>query len=143
MSKLLVAAMLLVVAAPPSSPAAKEARCTECVGFAENEVWVKGGIGTLGDGIYVAINSPNNEVIVQGPPATATGGLSQMRWTGRPAGQREVVVIFERKVWGWSELPSTFDMSRAMLVSFEASRVRFFDFAEARGAFFKRKSARQ
>jgi hypothetical protein len=113
------------------------ARCAECVRFAENRQWpVKGGIASIGDGLFVGVNTPTNEVIIQvrrpsEPPR-------EVRWTGKPADQREVVAIHGGRVVPWSDLPPDFDLSRAVVVSFEADRVRFFDFARARGGFYAR-----
>lgn len=132
--------VIAVLLATPFRGVSEDGSAVECTGFAENQWWpVKGGIATIGDGIFVGVNTRNNEVRIQ--TARSSGAVAWDEWTGKPSDQREVVVVFERKVRAWSELPASFDLSKAILVSFEADRVRVFDFGRARGGFFARSAA--
>lgn len=132
--------VVAVLLAAPFRGVSQDGSAVECTGFADNQWWpVKGGIATIGDGIFVGVNTRNNEVRIQ--TVKSSGAVAWDEWTGKPSDQREVVVVFERKVRAWSELPASFDLSKAILVSFEADRIRVFDFGRARGGFFARPSA--
>jgi len=133
MSSSLAVAALLCLSAPGAEPADERgARCAECLGLDGPRWPVKGGLASIADGIYVTVKTGTNEVIIQGLSG------ADVTWTGKASDQPEVVVIFGRQVLEWSRLPADWDLSRAILVSFERDRVRFFDFAKATGGFYPR-----
>jgi hypothetical protein len=120
MLRSLVVAVILGLVVPVAG-----AGCASCEGI-DQQVWpVKGGIAIVGDGTFVSVNLPNNHVTIQGKI-----------WTGKPSDQREVVLVYEHQVVEWSKLPERFDLSKAILASFET--VRFFDFSKSQGGFYKR-----
>ena len=92
----------------------------------------KGGVGMISTHLYVDLKSNSNELILK--PTENT----EERWKGKSASIPEVVMIFEGKAWSSEDLPRAFDLSRAVVVSFEADKVRFFDFAQGSGAYFDR-----
>jgi hypothetical protein len=90
------------------------------------ECFAKGGIGIINPHLYIDLRSEKNELILEGGS----------RWIGQDRGATEVVFLIENKVW--SSVPPGFDLGKATVVSFEGSLVRFFDFSEASGGYYKR-----
>ncbi len=117
------------------SPAARSASRRVATGglaskFPENRLMRKGGIGVVARGLYVVLDSPHNEV------AMAKGA----RWVGKKAGVEELVVFFRGRIWEKGTLPEGFDLSEAALISFEADRIRVFDFASMSGGYYRREN---
>ena len=100
--------------------------------FSSHMFYGKGRIGTINDHLYVIVESDSNELIMQ----PAWGG--EVRWKGRNATTEEVVICYEGKVWPSLVLPNGFDLSKAVVVSFEGKKVRFFDFDSSLGGYFER-----
>jgi hypothetical protein len=99
--------------------------------FAANRCVSKGGIGALGEKLYVDLKADRNELRLRGGN----------RWRGKAVPTTELVFFFENRVWARQSLPPSFDLSRAVVVSFEGQRVRFFDFGKMRGCYYDRFSA--
>ena len=106
------------------------------VTFATRREFSKGGIGLLNERLYVVVKTERNgknELIVR----SANG--AEETWHGKSATEPEVVFFYDGKVWSPSQtLPNGFDLSRAILVSFEKEKVRFFDFEKEYGAYYRR-----
>src|ERR1035438_2495154 len=75
----------------------------------ENNMWPpglnlsKGGIGLVTQGhLYIVVKSTRNELRLK------DGNI----WTGKSAGTREVVIVFEDRVWSPQDLPNAFDLDR-------------------------------
>jgi hypothetical protein len=104
--------------------------------FATRREFSKGGIGLLNERLYVVVRTQRtarNELIVQ-----STNGAEE-RWHGKIVSEPEVVFFYEGKLWSSSQtLPDGFDLSRAILVSFEKEKIRFFDFQKEYGAYYSR-----
>ena len=104
--------------------------------FATRREFSKGGIGLLNDKLYVVVRTQKtgrNELVVR-----STNGAEET-WQGKRATEPEVVFFYDGKVWPSSQaLPDGFDLSRAILVSFEKEKVRFFDFEKEYGAYYSR-----
>jgi hypothetical protein len=75
----------------------------------------KGGLGIIHPDLYIDVKSAKNELLL------AEG----KRWTGKSAGKREVAIVFENRVWASPDLPNRFDLSKAVVVSFEGDMIRF------------------
>ena len=60
------------------------------------------------------------------------------RWTGNDRGIREVVTVFDNRVSSRPEMPSGFDLNKAVVVSFEGAVIRFFDFQTMSGGYYRR-----
>jgi len=60
------------------------------------------------------------------------------RWAGRSKDVREVAIFFKGKVWTQENLPKEFQLSNAVVVSFEGGKVMFFDFARMSGGYYDR-----
>ena len=119
--------------------AAIHARAAECEGFAENQWWsIKGGVAVIGDGLYVDVRAKTNGLIIENRDRKSPLDPPDMRWTGKDSSEPEVVVIFERKALAQSSLPKDFDLSKAIIVSFEPGRVRIVDFVERRSGWYIR-----
>jgi hypothetical protein len=105
---------------------------TEIAGtkFSTNEYMAKGGIGIVNTHLYIDLKSAKNELLLEGGN----------RWTDQPRGKEEVVVFFENRVWAREDLPRGFDLSKAIVVSFEANVVRFFDFEKMSGGYYRRQA---
>ena len=92
---------------------------------ATSRYFSKGGIGKINKHLYVVVKSASddrNELIVK--PAED----KEERWKGKSASKAEVVIVFEGMIWSSQGLPDQFDLSKAVVVSFEGDKVRFFDF---------------
>ncbi len=107
---------------------AEEAKSTK---FADNvciPAYGKGGIGIIHEDLYIVTKTTKNELILSG----------QQRWTGKDLSRPEVVFVFNDKVWSTKTVPERFDLSMAVVVSFEDDKARFFDFTKTQGCYYKR-----
>jgi hypothetical protein len=104
--------------------------------FATRREFSKGGIGLVNERLYVVVRTEKtgrNELIVR-----PTNGAEET-WHGKSITEPEVVFFYDGKVWMPSQaLPDGFDLSRAIVVSFEKDKVRFFDFEKEYGAYYTR-----
>jgi hypothetical protein len=96
--------------------------------FATNRCLSKGGLGIVNTSLYVDVKSTKNELLF-GEKET---------WSGLDASKAEVVVFFQDGVWMPQSLPKGFDLSRAIVVSFERGKIRFFDFQTMSGGYYDR-----
>jgi hypothetical protein len=96
--------------------------------FATNRGWPKRGLGIVNTSLYIVLKSAKNELLF-GEKET---------WSGLDASKPEVVVFFESKVWVPQGLPKGFDLSKAVIVSFEGDKIRFFDFHAMSGGYYER-----
>jgi hypothetical protein len=96
--------------------------------FASNQFFAKGGIGIIDQDLYIVVKSAKNELIFSGAN----------KWLGLDASQNEVVIFFEGKILGQKALPDRFDLSKAVVISFEGNKVRFFDFRKMSGGYYSR-----
>ncbi len=60
------------------------------------------------------------------------------RWLGKEVAKTEIAIFYNGKIWSPLELPDRFDLSKAVVVSFESDKVRFFDFQATAGGYFER-----
>jgi hypothetical protein len=49
-----------------------------------------------------------------------------------------IAIFYEGKVWSPEAIPAGFDLSKAVVVSFERSKIRFFDFSVMAGGYYNR-----
>lgn len=131
--------LLLAVLFPTrmNSQSEVKAKSMEKTGtFATRREFSKGGVGLLNERLYVVVKTQRtgrNELIVR-----STNGAEDT-WRGKSVTEPEVVFFYDGKVWSQSQtLPDGFDLSRAILVSFEKEKVRFFDFEKEYGAYYSR-----
>jgi hypothetical protein len=106
--------------------------------FATRRYWSKGGIGMVNKNLYIVVKSAGNdmnELIVK--PTEET----EERWKGKSVTKAEVVFVYQGKVWGPQSLPSGFDLSKAVVISFEGEKIRFFDFQATVGGYYDRISS--
>jgi hypothetical protein len=103
--------------------------------IATDRCWSKGGIGIVGSvedkvngHFYIVVKSAKNKAVLEG------GG----QWIGKSAGTREVAIFFENKIWSPPNLPSGFDMSKAVVISFEGDVIRLFQFNGMHGCYYDR-----
>jgi hypothetical protein len=96
--------------------------------FATTRCLSKGGLGIVNTSLYIAVKSARNELLFG----------EKERWSGFGAANPEVVVFFENRVWVPENLPKGFDLSKAVVVSFEGSKIRFFDFQMMSGCYYER-----
>ena len=85
--------------------------------------------------LYIVVKSAKNdrnELVVK--PTEET----EERWKGKGVTNAEVAIVYEGKVWSPEALPKRFDLSKAVIVSFEESKIRFFDFQAMSGGYFDR-----
>ena len=93
----------------------------QCIAF--------GGVGVVHKDLDIDLISAKNEL-----------GLSAGKeWTGLEAQKNEVVIVYEDNVWSSQNLPKGFDLSKAAIISFEIDKVRFYNFADMSGGYYKRR----
>ncbi len=103
--------------------------------FATRREFSMGGIGMISKNLYVVVKSEaneRNELIVK--PTAET----EKRWHGQRVDEPEVAVFYQGEVWSFGKLPTGFDLSNSVIVSFERDKVRFFDFHAMYGAYYER-----
>lgn len=94
-----------------------------------------GGVGMVNKNLYIVVESAKNdrnELVMK--PTEET----EERWKGKGVTKAEVVIVYEGKVWSPEALPKRFDLSKAVIASFEESKIRFFDFQKMSGGYFDR-----
>jgi hypothetical protein len=94
----------------------------------ENLYYPKGSFGLVGAKVYVSVKSPRNELVVR----------SGSRWTGEPRGVRQVVLLWKGEPVSEATLPPDFELSKAILVSFEGERITFVDFETGTSGYYRR-----
>jgi hypothetical protein len=92
----------------------------------------KGGFGFIREGLYIDVDSAKNELRLNG----------KNTWTGKDRGTKEVVFVFEGRIWPPPSLPDGFDLSKVVVISFEGSIVRFVDFDKMSGGYYRRNPAK-
>lgn len=95
--------------------------------FAADRCLAKGGLGIINPSLYIIVKSDRNQLLNAGET-----------WTGRDASSREVVMYFDQRVFSPQSLPKDFDLSKAIVISFEGSKIRFFDLGEMSGCYYSR-----
>ena len=98
------------------------------VPFAEALFFSKGGLGIIRPDLYVVVKSDLNEIRLS----------AGREWRGQAALAPEVAIFFDDKIWAPQTLPAGFDLSRAVIISFETDKVRFFDFSKMSGGYYRR-----
>jgi len=130
------ALVVLLFSAPGiSQNAEKQSAPKERGMFATNRLLSKGGIGIVNRRLYIVVKSlksDSNELIVK--PTEQT----EERWKGKSVAEAEVVFVYEGKVWSSQGLPDRFDLSKAVVLSFEGDNIRFFDFQAMSGGYYTR-----
>ena len=99
--------------------------------FANNRCFAKGGLGIIDKDFYVVVKLSKKD----------KNGLrfgQSGRWDGLSAGTPEVVIFYEGKIWSQQALPKRFDLSKAIVISFESDKIRFFDFHTMSGGYYMR-----
>jgi hypothetical protein len=96
--------------------------------FAKNQYFSKGGIGIISKNFYIVVKSNNNELILN----------DGKRWVGKSADVSEVVIFYDGRIWSQESLPDGFDLSKTVVISFETNKIRFFDFRQMDGGYYKR-----
>jgi hypothetical protein len=130
--------MLLAAAlfsAQQSSQDTKKHGAAEIEAFATKRYLSKGGIGMVNKHLYAVVKSARdekNELVVK--PTEET----EERWYGQSVTKAEVAIFYEGKVWSSQSLPAGFDLSKAVVISFESGKVRFFDFQAMSGGYYDR-----
>ena len=111
-----------------SQKAENHGAATESQMFATNEFFAKGGMGIISGNLYIAVKSAKNELVLNGGE----------KWVGLDASKPEAVIFFAGRIWSSHGLPDQFDLSKAVVVSFEGNKVRFFDFQKMSGGYYKK-----
>jgi hypothetical protein len=130
---MLLAATLFAL--PQAREDTKKHGSAELDAFATRREFSKGGIGLVNKHLYVVVKSDKNgrnELVVK--PTEET----EERWKGKSMAETEVAIVYEDKVWSPEALPNRFDLSKAVIVSFEGSKIRFFDFKIMAGGYYER-----
>ncbi|HTA58798.1 MAG TPA: hypothetical protein VK805_11610 [Candidatus Baltobacteraceae bacterium] len=134
-SAVLLIAAILVSAQVIGQGTEMRAHPQERMMFATNRCLSKGGVGIVNTGLYIIVKSSksdSNELIVK--PTEET----EERWKGNMVTKGEVVFVYMGKVWTSQNLPKEFDLSKAVIVSFENDKIRFYDFQATIGGYYDR-----
>jgi hypothetical protein len=118
-----------------ASQDAQQHGAEERASFATRWELSKGGIGMVNKNLYIVVKSAKNarnELVLK--PTEGT----EERWKGKNVTNTEVAFVYKGKVWSPETLPKRFDLSKAVVVSFEESKIRFFDFQAMSGGYFHR-----
>ena len=91
----------------------------------------KGGVGIVNEQVFVLTKAPNNEVILR-----PTKDGREQKWRGQTAAKKQVVFIFDGKVWEPKALPQNFDLGKSVIISFEREKIRIFDFQKESGCYY-------
>lgn len=95
--------------------------------FPETEFLRKGGVGEISDKVYVDLASSRNRL-----------WLDRTSWEGLNSDQTQLVVLYGGKPYTESDLPSDFKLSGAVIVSFQKTRVYFYDYTTRDGGYYSR-----
>jgi len=128
-------AAVLLSAPGVSQSAEKQDAPKEMEMFATNRYFSKGGIGMINKHLYAVVKSASgdsNELIVK--PVED----KEERWKGKIATETEAVFFYDGRVWSSRDIPDRFDLSKAVVVSFESKNIRFFDFQTMSGGYYER-----
>jgi hypothetical protein len=126
-----LAAICFVTRGAGQTASAPDSAGDQGIVFATNECFAKGGIGIVNKSLYIVVKSDKNEL------RPSAGKM----WTGQNASTPEVVIFFEGRIWSRRNLPQGFDLSRALVVSFEGDKVRFLDLGKMSGGYYRRHPA--
>jgi hypothetical protein len=118
--------LVLAFASYASSQAPRRQVPEPPVSFATNECLQKGGVGIVRPSLYIYLRTERNQLLL------ADG----KKWTGKKTEQPEIVIVFHGQVW--RQVPEDFDLAAATVLSFEKDRVRFFDFNQMEGGFYRK-----
>jgi hypothetical protein len=136
MSSVLAVMLTCTVCAQKSNQSAKDDDIEKRNSFATRWEVSKGGIGLISKNLHVVVKSrrdERNELMV-----SATGKADE-DWYGKNVSESEVAIFYKGAVYSSSQgLPTDFDLSKAVVVSFESKKVRFFDFQTEFGGFYYR-----
>jgi hypothetical protein len=96
--------------------------------FATRQCFSKGGLGIINPNLYIVTKSSKNQL-----------SLSKGRdWTGKDGQTPEVAIFFGGEIWSPQRVPKGFDLSQSIVISFEGSKIRFFDFGKMSGGYYLR-----
>lgn len=93
-----------------------------------NKLYRQGGFGIVTGDVYINLNSTVNEIIYAG----------DKKWKGKIKKYREIVIIFSGKPVATDALPKDFELSKAIIVSFEGSKVRVLGYICENSGFYER-----
>ena len=96
--------------------------------FATMRLISKGGIGIINENLFIIAKSAKNELSLK----------DGRDWTGQAAEKRELVIVFQDRVLSPINLPKDFDLSKAVVVSFEGDIIRYFQFDTMEGGYYNR-----
>ncbi len=96
--------------------------------IAENEGFVKGGIGMMDDDLFVDLNSKKNELVL----------ASGKRWVGNSSNKHQLVFIWCNSIIDVNSAPKNFKIADSVAVSFEGEKILFMNFKGGYGGYYKR-----
>ena len=100
----------------------------------------KGCLGLINEHLYIVVKSASNgsnELIVDSPDG------KEQRWKGKSITKPEIVIVYEGRVYGdggWfsQDVPDQFELSKSVVISFEKSKIYFFDYQTMSGGYYER-----
>lgn len=96
-----------------------------------NAPWVDAstGVGSLGNGVSVVVNSPRNIVLLP------DGQL----WIGRLRGTRDVMLIKDGQIMSATGVPDSIRQGCDVQISFEKDKIAYYFFGTLQGGSFERR----
>ncbi len=100
----------------------------------------KGGVVVINPYLNVVVRSDTND---RNELFLVTADGKEQSWKGKSVTKPEVVIVYEGRVYedsGWfsPNLPDQFDLSKAVIISFEKNKVQIYDFQQMCGGYHKR-----
>ncbi len=130
--KWLASVLLALVSLLTNSIAQKTMKAPSTLPFSTSRCFSKGGLGIINPNLFVLVKTNENELYY------GSGGRAPNDWKGKTASESELVVFYDNRVWSVPQLPDRFDLSQAVVISFEHDKVRFFSFPSMDGCYYQR-----
>ena len=89
-------------------------------------------LGALGNGVYVVVDSPRNEVLLPGG----------RRWTGRLRGTRDVMLIKDGQIMSATGVPESIRQTCEVQINFEQDKIGYYYLRTRQGSAFERRDRR-
>lgn len=89
----------------------------------------KGGFGVVYKNIFINLRAERNELFID----------QDSPWIGLTPDHKQVVFVFNGKIFEATKIPSNFTISESILISFEFDKVLFFDFRRGVGGYYTRR----
>jgi hypothetical protein len=95
----------------------------------ENCCISKGGVGIINPDVYVVTDSEKNEIIL---------GKNHKLWLGLSRDKPQTMIVLGDQVIDPNDPPKSYRLENAIIISFEAQRIKFLDLGGKQAGFYPR-----